>query len=715
MTEQSASRHGIIAAGSKTRPPLANREFGMLHFNERVLSMAQSASVPLLERLRFICIVSSNLDEFFEVRVAGLRERLRQRPHVTLPDGTTVAQLLPQLSVAVHELVTRQYALLNQSILPALAEQGVRLHLADLWTPEQRAWAKTYFHREVKPILTPIGLDPAHPFPRVYNKSLNFIVSLSGRDAFDRNASIAIVQAPRALPRLVPMPAELSGGAHGFVLLSSFLQAFVGEIFPGLTINGCYQFRVTRNSDLFVDDEEITNLKLALQGELPLRHFGDAVRLEISKAMPEELSDFLMREFGLSPDDCYSIDGPVNLSRLAHLVDVVDLPNLKFLTFTPRIAPALADVLDHPSQFFATLTRQDVLLHHPYESFQPVIAFLAAACADPDVVAIRHTIYRTGEDSALMSSLLRAAQAGKEVTVVVELMARFDEQTNIHWAAKLEEVGAHVVYGVVGHKTHAKMALVLRREENRLRRYAHLGTGNYHSRTALSYTDFGLFTADVRICEDVERIFQQLTGLGTARRLKCLLQAPFTLHTTMLEAIARETQHARSGRPALIQAKMNALLEPDIIQALYEASAAGVKIDLIIRGVCALRPGIADLSANIRVFSVIGRFLEHSRVFHFLNGGRHDVYIASADWMDRNFFRRVEVAVPVLDAGLKSRVLSEAIDICLKHPGSAWLLRPDGRYQPPDVVFGQQIPSAIGTPDHIQQLLLANLSDNGMS
>jgi polyphosphate kinase len=661
-------------------PLFLNRELSLLKFNERVLAMAENPGTPLLERLRYVCIVSSNLDEFFEIRISSLKEQQRQTPNVVGCDGLTPGEAYVHVQDAVHALVARQYDLLNEEILPRLNEQGIVLHHASEWDEAQQHWAREVFHRDVMPLLTPIGLDPAHPFPRVYNKSLNFIVSLRGVDAFGRKASIAIVQAPRALPRLIRMPQEVSGHPDGYVLLTSLMRAFVGELFPGLEMQGCYQWRVTRNSDLFVDEEEVTNLRQALQGELSQRNFGAAVRLEIDKLTPPDLEAFLQREFSLSPSDTYRVNGPVNLSRLMQLCNVGDRPNLLFPEYRGALPAPFNQPAVNPGAMFAAIAAGDRLLHHPYQSFQPVIDFLTAAALDPDVMAIKQTIYRTGEDSELMQILLAAARAGKEVTVVVELMARFDEQTNINWAARLEEVGAHVVYGVVGHKTHAKMAVVLRRERGRLRRYAHLGTGNYHPRTARLYTDFGLLTADPDICEDMDKVFAQLTGLGARRSLKALLQSPFTLHESMVALIRAEAQAAREGRKARIMAKMNSLLENAVIEELYEASQAGVKIDLIVRGVCALRSGVPGLSENIRVRSIVGRFLEHSRVFYFHADGKETVYLSSADWMERNFFRRVEIAFPVNDKALKKRVVDEAFTCALRDNELAWQQQPDGDY-----------------------------------
>lgn len=661
-------------------PILSNRELSILKFNERVLAMSERADTPLLERLRYLCIVGSNLDEFFEIRMASLKEQQRQTPDLVGVDGLTPHEAFDRVQRAVHALVDRQNRLLIGDVMPKLLEQGVGLIYSTGWTELQREWAHGLFQRDVMPLLTPIGLDPAHPFPRVYNKSLNFIVALSGEDAFGREGHIAIVQAPRALPRMVKVPAEIAGIPDGFMLLTTLINAFVGELFPGMDVQGCYQWRVTRNSDLFVDEEEITNLRQALQGELSQRNFGASVRLEIAHAMPPDLELFLQREFGLGPADTYRVNGPVNLARLMQLCNQVNRPDLEYPPYRPKIPAPFDGDLDEPAELFAAIAARDHLLHHPYQSFQPVLQFLRAAAIDPQVVGIKQTIYRTGEDSELMSLLLTAAKAGKEVTVVVELMARFDEQTNINWAARLEEVGAHVSYGVVGHKTHAKMALVLRREDGRIRRYGHLGTGNYHTRTARLYTDFGLLTANAQLCEDMDQVFSLLTGLGSRRALKLLLQSPFTLHETLLGLVRAETESARAGKRARIMAKMNSLLEPSVIQALYEASGAGVRVDLIVRGACALQAGVPGLSENIRVRSIIGRFLEHSRVFYFHREGEGVLYLSSADWMERNFFRRVELGFPVLDKNLRRRVIDEAFTFALRDNQLAWAMQPDGRY-----------------------------------
>jgi polyphosphate kinase len=657
-----------------------NRELGILAFNRRVLAQAADETVPLLERLRFITIVSSNLDEFFEIRIAGLKEQIKLGLPEPSPDGALPAEVFGALTREAHALVADQYQLLNGVVLPALAAEGVHFPKREDWTPAQRQWIRDYFFRELLPVLTPIGLDPAHPFPRVFNKSLNLAVELEGRDAFGRSSGAAIVQAPRALPRVIRLPQDIAGADYAYVFLSSILHAHVGELFSGMNVLGCYQFRVTRNSDLFVDEEEIKNLHTALQGELLHRHFGDAVRLEVADNCSPRMVEFLLQQFGLAEVDLYRVEGPVNLYRLREVVDQVDRPQLKYPPFQPGLPPALDG-----GELFEVLKKQDILLHHPFQSFLPVVDFIRTSAEDPNVIAIKQTVYRTGTDSELMQILVDAARKGKEVTVVVELMARFDEEVNMNWAARLEEVGAHVVYGVVGHKTHAKMALIVRREEAEqgkvLRRYAHLATGNYHPRTARLYTDFGVMTANEEMCSDVNEVFKQLTGLGRASRMKHVWQSPFTLHKRIIAAIRNEAKLAQEGKSGRVIAKMNALLEPQIIEELYLASQAGAKVDLVVRGVCALKPGIPGLSDNIRVRSVVGRFLEHSRVFFFHNGGAEDVYLASADWMDRNFFRRIELCFPVLDPALKRRVIREGLQPYLDDNCQAWEMNAEGVYE----------------------------------
>jgi polyphosphate kinase len=675
-----------------------NRELGQLAFNRRVLALAADAAYPLLERLKFFGIVSSNLDEFFEVRVAGLKAAVAAGSPPTGPDGLPAEQVYESVARAAHALVAAQYDMLNAELLPALENAGIRIVRRQNYTPGQAAWVRDYFVREVMPVLTPIGLDPAHPFPRVLNKSLNFAVELTGNDAFGRRSGIAIVQAPRVLPRLIRLPRELAQARHEFVFLSSVLHAHVDALFAGMQVRGCHQFRVTRNSELFVDEEEVKDLRSALRGELPHRHFGDAVRLEVVDNCSERVTAMLLQQFGLREQDLYRVDGPVNLVRLLHIVDEVDRPELKFPSYVAGVPVRLATGRD----IFQAMRDGDLLLHHPYQSFDPVLALIEQAARDPQVLAIRQTVYRTGPESALMERLIQAARSGKEVTVVVELLARFDEEANINWAQRLEEVGAHVVYGVVGYKTHAKMLMVVRREDGRLRRYVHLSTGNYNAHTSRLYTDLGLLTCNEAIGEDVNDVFAQLTGLGQAGRLRHLWQSPFSLHKQIMTAIRREAAHARAGRPARIVAKMNALLEPEVIRALYEASEAGVTIDLVVRGVCALRPGLPGVSDNIRVRSVIGRFLEHTRIFCFENGGARDVFLASADWMGRNFFGRVEVCFPVLDPLLKQRVIDEGLQPYLDDNTDAWDMDADG-------VYRRATPGA-APPVSAQQRLLARLA-----
>ncbi|MXS84770.1 polyphosphate kinase 1 [Nitrosomonas sp. HPC101] len=656
-----------------------NRELSQIAFNRRVLAQAENEETPLLERLRFICIVSNNLDEFFEIRVAGLKEQIKLDSPGFGPDGMLPGQAFERVSEQVHALIFRQYQLLNDTILPALAEQGICFLRRNVWNESQREWIRDFFFRELMPMLTPIGLDPLHPFPRVLNKSLNFAVGLEGKDAFGRNSGIAIVQAPRILPRLIRLPKEVSSYPYGFIFLSSIIHAHVGELFAGMHVTGCYQFRVTRDSDLYVDEDEIKNLRVALQGELSQRHLGDAVRLEVADNCSQQMAEFLLEQFSLKNEDLFQVNGPVNLARMLQVFDLIDRPDLNFPRFVPGLPFLPQKKKGH--NIFEVIDKGDILLHHPYQSFQPVIEFIQQASIDPDVMAIKQTVYRTGSDSTLMEALMAAASLGKEVTVVVELLARFDEEANINWAQQLEEVGAHVIYGVFGHKTHCKMAMVVRREAGQLKRYVHLSTGNYHSGTARVYTDFGLLTCHEEICSDVSAVFLQLTGLGKASKLQHLWQSPFNLHSQILNSIQQEIEHATAGKPAAIIAKMNALLEPTVIQALYAASAAGVKINLIVRGACALRPGVPGLSEHIRVRSIVGRFLEHSRIFYFLNDRQHNVYLASADWMGRNFFRRVEICFPVLDPRLKKRVIAEGLKPYLRDNVQAWEMDGDGHYK----------------------------------
>src|SRR5579863_6269995 len=651
-----------------------NRELSFLEFNRRVLAQAFDESVPLLERLRFLCISSSNLDEFFEIRVAGLKQLLELGSAQFAADGMSFEQQLAGIHERAAGLVAEQYRCLNEVLMPALAARDIALISGEEWSPEATKWLEQYFELEVEPVLSPLGLDPARPFPRIQNKSLNFIVRLEGKDAFGRDSELAIVQAPRSLPRVVPVPIE--GTRRTLVLLTGIVQAFVQKLFAGIEVVGCYQFRVTRNSDLFVDEEEIDDLRRALEGELAHRRYGAAVRLETSNDCPADLVKFLQAQFTSATLDLYSVAGPVNLNRLSVLYDLLQRPDLKYPIFTPGVPKRLIGATD----IFAAIRHKDILLEHPYQSFGPVMDFLRQAAADPHVLAIKQTLYRAGQGSPLVDALVTAANAGKDVTVIVELRARFDEEANIELSNRLQEAGAHVMYGVVGYKTHAKLAMVVRREPGGIRRYCHLGTGNYHPRTARQYTDYGLFTCNDEVGQDVHELFLQLTSLTQTPKLNRLMQSPFGMHDMVLAKIARETDHARAGRPARIIAKMNALVDPQSIEALYRASCAGVKIDLIVRGVCALRPGLPGVSENIKVRSIVGRFLEHSRVFCYENGGAPEMFCASADWMERNFFRRVEVAFPIRHPAQEERIRRD-LDICLRDNTQAWELRSDGSYE----------------------------------
>jgi polyphosphate kinase len=625
-----------------------------------VLEQAKDRRIPLLERVRFLCISCANLDEFFEIRVAGLKELLEAGAVQGGPDGLSVPDQLKAIRARSVDLVDEQYQLLNDVLMPELAQNGVVFLSADRWTAAQAAWLADYFEREVEPVLSPLALDPARPFPKILNKSLNFAVVVEGEDGFGRNSGLAVVQAPRSLPRIIRLPDEL--GSRHFVFLGTIVEAFVSRLFEGMRVRGCYQFRVTRNSDLFVEQEEVDDLLRAVQGELASRRYGDAVRLETARDCPDEILSYLLGQFGLTEDDLYKVSGPVNLNRLMAVYDLVDRAELKYAAFSPSIPERLRAGND----VFTTLRAGEVLLHHPFQGFGPVMDFIKQAASDPHVLAIKQTLYRAGTDSAIVGALIEAALAGKDVTVIIELRARFDEEANIELANKLQEAGAHVMYGVFGFKTHAKLVMVVRREEKGLRRYCHLGTGNYHAKTARLYTDYGLLTADEAIGEDIHEIFLQLTGLTRVPRLRKLLHAPFTLHHALIEKIARETT---------------------IIQALYRASRAGVEIDLIVRGVCCLRPGVAGISERIRVRSIVGRFLEHSRVYAFENAGMREVYCASADWMDRNLFRRIEVAFPVGSAEHKTRVGDE-LSLYMADDCQAWNLHSNGEYSRADGAGG---------------------------
>jgi polyphosphate kinase len=668
----------VISAADLQKPEFyINRDASLLEFNKRVLAQARNEDVPLLERLNYLCISCSNLDEFYEVRVASVIQMAAIDPKVTGSDGLTPSEQLELISVKAHELVTEQYQVLNEILIPKLQAQNINFIRRKDWSETQLKWLQNYFNEEVLPILTPVGLDSAHPFPRILNKSLNFIISLTGKDAFGRNSGRAMLQAPRALPRIVQLPAEdTQSGPYDFVFLSSIIHAFADQLFNGMNIKGCYQFRVTRNSDFFVDDDAIDDLLLAVEGELAMRNYGDEVRLEIDANCPDETVAFLLARFEMTRQHLFLVDGPVNLNRLQEIIRLVDRPDLKFVPFKQSIPAQFARNKD----MFAAIRRQDILLHHPFDSFAPVVEFLRQAAASPEVLAIKQTLYRTGADSPIVNALIKAARAGKEVTVVIELRARFDEKANIDLAAKLQEAAVHVVYGVVGYKTHAKMCLVLRREGKELVNYVHLGTGNYHPKTTQLYTDYGLFTCDKELGEDVRKVFAQLTSLGKVTKLNKLLQSPFTLHSGLLDKIEREIAFAHKGKAAKIVIKVNAVVEEILIQSLYRASQAGVEVKLIVRGICSLRPGIPGASENIEVRSIIGRFLEHERIYAFLNDGSQEVYASSADIMNRNMFRRVEVFFPISSKKLQNRILRD-LELYLTDNTKAWLMQPDGHYR----------------------------------
>ncbi len=649
-----------------------DRDLSLLAFNTRVLDWAKRDDVPLLERLRYLCIVSSNLDEFFEVR-AALHNSV-EHPKAPLDAAGTHAQ--QSLSKVAHALVDEQYALYNEVLMPAFAKEGVRILSHGERTLAQHQWVKTFFEKEVQPLLLPVGLDPAHPFPQVANKSLNFIVRLSGKDAFGRDNEIAIVKVPRSLPRLIELPEKLCGKRKLFVSISSVVRSHLKDLFPGRDVQQFSQFRVTRHSDLSVDEEDVKNLRTALRQGLVHRNYGQAVRLEVSSGCSDYLSEFLLQQFELPHSALYRVHGPVNLVRLNQLIDLVDNPKWLFQRYTASYPEQMVT----NGSLFDRLQQGDVLIHQPYESFDGVLAFLREAVRDPDVLAIKQTIYRTGADSVLMELLREAVQRGKEVTVVVELKARFDEEANINWAEKLEYIGAQVVYGVVGLKTHAKMLLVTRREGRSIRRYAHLSTGNYNPRTAKLYTDLSHITADAKLTQDVESVFNLLANQSKIPRLNKLMIAPFHLQRNLIDKVEKTAEKAKQGVASRIILKMNTLTDERLMAALVQASQAGVQIDLIIRGACMLpaqRPGVAD---NIRVRSIIGRFLEHSRVFYFRSGADESLYLSSADWMNRNMLRRVEVAWPVEDAAIRQRVIDECLVAYMHDNVDAWEMDAQGAY-----------------------------------
>lgn len=699
VTASNASCAAIAPPNLDDSSLYLHRELSQLQFNIRVLEQALDASTPLLERLKFLLIFSSNLDEFFEIRVAGLKEQITFAREQADADGLQPHQALVRIAEVVHEQVDRQYQILNDILLPELAKQDIRFIRRRKWTSQVQAWVKAYFEEEIAPIITPIGLDPTHPFPLLVNKSLNFIVELEGVDAFGRDSGLAILPAPRLLPRIIQIPEDVGGPGVNYVFLSSMIHAHADDLFHGMSVRGCYQFRLTRNADLSVDAEGVEDLARALRGELYSRRFGNAVRLEVADTCPAHLVDFLLNQFGLAPAELYQVNGPVNLTRLFSVTHLASHPHLQFPAFTPAIPKAL----QNSENIFQAISKQDILLYHPFESFTPVIDLLRHAAKDPYVLAIKQTLYRAGANSEIVDALVDAARNGKEVTVVIELRARFDEESNLALASRLQAAGAVVIYGVVGFKTHAKIASILRRENGNFVRYAHLGTGNYHAGNARLYTDYSLLTADPELCADVSKLFSQLIGMGKTLRMKKLFHAPFTLRKTLLDLIAREASNADAGQPARIIIKVNALTDARMIKALYKASQAGVEIDLIVRGMCCLRPGIAGVSHNIQVRSIIGQFLEHSRVFYFLNSGADEqLLLSSADWMERNLDKRIETCFPLEGKKMLARVKKELLTY-LKDNTHAWLLQSDGSYQ-------QLQPTAEQQDCHAQAQLLEQLS-----
>jgi len=657
-----------------TYPPLKllNRDISILAFNERVLSLAQNPDYPLLERLRFLCIVSSNLDEFFEVRAAPHVDAMREDER----KSDINVQSYQAISEAAHTLVDKQYQIFNNELMPALAKQGVYLVSHGDRTAEQRKWVAKYFETEVRPLLVPVALDPSHPFPLVANKSLNFIVLLGGNDAFGRDNNIAIVKVPRVLPRLIKLPKNLSDKQQKFVSLSSVIRAHLTSLFTGREVLNFSQFRVTRHSDLAVDEEDVKNLRTALRQGLVQRNFGDAVRLEVSHGCDEKLAKFLLQQFDLPKQSLYRVNGLVNLARLMQLADLAEGDDLKFKPFEPKRSEQLVS----GQSFFTQLKQRDILIHQPYESFESVIDFLREAVYDPDVLSIQQTIYRTGSDPRMLKLLQEAVRRGKEVMAVVELKARFDEEANINWAEDLESVGAQVVYGVVGLKTHAKMLLVMRREGAHLKHYGHVSTGNYNPRTARLYTDVSMLTADAQITRDMEYLFRHIASQIQLPRMQKLLVAPFNLHRQMLTKIRSAELAAKAGKPARIILKMNALTDVALVQALVNAGRAGVEVDLILRGACILPIDAPGLDGRIRVRSIIGRLLEHSRVFYFKVDEVENMWLSSADWMNRNMMRRVEIAWPIIDADNRARILLECCQMYLDDSKNAWLLNADGTY-----------------------------------
>jgi polyphosphate kinase len=655
-----------------------NRELSWLEFNQRVLDEAEDASVPLLERLKFLAICAANLDEFFMVRVAGLIEQVRDDVQDVPADGMTPRDQLAAIARRTQRMVSEMATVLNERILPDLAAQGVRLVAPTQLSPTEQELVREYFREQVLPILTPLAIDPGHPFPHVRNRSLNLVAMLSGSSKDDAQRAFAVVQVPSVLPRLVRVPTDEEGVRAKFVRLESVIAMHFGALFPGFRFLGAWPFRVVRNFDLSIDEEEAEDLIELVGEEVRRRDRGNAVRLTVETTAAPEALEMLERSLGVDEEHVFKVDGPLAIPDLAAMAEpLADRRDLRDEAFMAPVPPPMRDADD----IFEVIAREDVLLHHPYESFDPVVEFISQAAADPKVLAIKQTLYRTSGDSPIVKALMRAAENGKQVAALVEIKARFDEENNIQFARRLENSGVHVVYGLLGLKTHCKAALVVRREGTVLRRYVHLGTGNYNPSTARLYTDVSFFSARPELGEDATALFNLLTSCTAPSQWRKLTVAPLGLHERILGLIEREAAFARAGKPARIIAKMNALVDPDAIHMLYRASQAGVQIDLIVRGICCLRPGLPGVSENIRVRSVVDRFLEHSRLFYFEAGGEGELYGSSADWMPRNFVRRVEVLFPIEDPRLKRRVVDEILAVCLADDRKASMLLPDGSYR----------------------------------
>lgn len=671
------------------------QEISLLEFNKRVLYQAYDENIPLLERLKFLCILSSNLDEFFEVKVARLKRLTIEKPNVPIFNKQLPQDIFLEVHDKAKNLINEQYLLLVQTILPLLRKEKICFYHVDELNEQHKTWIEQYFHTKIKPVITPIGLDPTHPFPQVYNKSLNFIVELDGQDAFGRLTNLAIVQAPKILPVVIALPSKISNGKNIFVFLSSIISSHIQAVFLGMKVKSCNQFRITRNSRLLIDEDEVKNLRFTIEMELQKRHYGQPVRMEVNTNCNQYIVQFLLDQFKLQKNELYKIEDPINLSKLMFVHDLINRDDLKY----NKIIPLYPVEFRKNQSIISILNKKDILLHHPYQSFDHVINFIEQSATDNDVIAIKITFYRIGNKSDLINALIKAALAKKEVTVVVELMARFDEEANVNWAEQLEHVGVHVVYGVFGYKVHAKMALVIKKEKNKLKRYCHLSTGNYHQGTSRLYTDCAIMTSDEQITSDINDIFTQITGLGKAMKLKKLYQSPFTLHKMILQSIDIEIENKKNNKKALIIAKMNSLVEPIIIKKLYKASLAGVEIILIVRGMCCLKPQIPGLSENIKVISIIGRLLEHSRIFYFYNSSKEDLYISSADWMNRNFFHRIEICIPIQNIQHKQKIIKECLLFALKDNTSAWEMNCDGTYT-------KIKPQKTETPFNVQEFLL---------